>query len=266
MQLLRHRTLHDATRRERGRMLRMLLEDDVSASDAHAVLGIDTASPCAVAGFRIAVDDDVELSLKRARAVDLITVACEAFRRRVVCTWIGPTVYALFPAMTTASLERVAAMATDICSRSPQTLGVDMLAGISAIGPDLARASELRAEADRVLRVLGGGSTGRLAATLDEVRVPAILQSLADVVAERPDLRLPGVDVLRRHDAEHGKAFVPTLRAFVDAGGDVGLAAKALQVHPNTVRYRLKRVSEITGLDVESAADRLVIALALLPG
>jgi hypothetical protein len=264
MQLLRHRTLHDATRRERGRTLRMLLESEVSATEAHAILGIEAGSPCVVAGFRLSVDDDVELSLKRARAIDMITLACEAFRRRVVCTWVGPTIYALFPAMTAASLERVAAMAASTCGRSQQTLGADMVAGISTIAPDLAHAADLRAEADRVLRALVAGSEERLSATLDEVRVQTILHSLADLVQERPELRLPAVRLLHEYDAEHGKAYVATLRAFVEAGGDIGLAARALDVHPNTVRYRLKRIAEVTGLDPESAEHRLVIALELL--
>jgi hypothetical protein len=262
MQLLRHRTFHDATRRERGRTLRLLLEGEVSASDVHAILGIDPAGPCAVAGFRIFVDDDVELSLKRARAIDMITVACEAFRRRVVCTWVGPTIYALFPAMTPASLERVAAMAASICGRATSTLGVDMHAGVSTIGPELASATDLRAEADRVLRALA--ETDRVSATLDEVRVQTILHSLGDLVRERPDLRLPAVSHLQQYDAEHGKTYIATLRAFVEAGGDISLAARTLQVHPNTIRYRLKRIGEITGLDLESAQDRLVVALELL--
>ncbi|MBK5305061.1 MAG: helix-turn-helix domain-containing protein [Frankiaceae bacterium] len=139
-----------------------------------------------------------------------------------------------------------------------------MIAGISTIAPDLARATDLRAEVDRVLRVLVSGSAGRASATLDEVRVQTILQSLADLVQQRPDLRLPAVRLLQQYDAEHAKSYVPTLRAFVEAGGDIGLAARALQVHPNTVRYRLKRVAEITRLDLESAEDRLVIALELL--
>jgi hypothetical protein len=264
MHVLRHRTFHDATRRERGRTLRLLLEQETSAADAHVILGIDPSSPCAVAGFRISVDDDVELSLKRARAIDLITVACEAFRRRVVCTWIGPTIYALFPGMTAPSLERVAAMAADICGRSQHTLGVGMVAGISEIGPGLAHAPELRVEADRVLRVVGSGSDEQVSATLDEVRVQTILHTLSDLVTARPDLRLPALRRLMTYDGEHGKDYVPTLRAFVEAWGDVGLAARALKVHPNTVRYRLKRIGEITGLDLESAQDRLVVALELL--
>src|SRR3954454_13204172 len=47
-------------------------------------------------------------------------------------------------------------------------------------------------------------------------------------------------------------ALMETLRAYLDSDLDVGRTAEALFVHPNTVRYRLRRISEETGLDTQS--------------
>lgn len=57
-----------------------------------------------------------------------------------------------------------------------------------------------------------------------------------------------------------------TLRAYLDSGGHVEKCARELYVHPNTVRYRLKRVSQITDYDPLNARDAFVLRIALVLG
>ncbi len=57
-----------------------------------------------------------------------------------------------------------------------------------------------------------------------------------------------------------------TLRAYLDSGGHVEKCARELYVHPNTVRYRLKRVSQITNFDPLNARDAFVLRIALVLG
>ncbi|OAH41742.1 PucR family transcriptional regulator [Dietzia cinnamea] len=57
-----------------------------------------------------------------------------------------------------------------------------------------------------------------------------------------------------------------TLRAYLDSGGHVEKCARELYVHPNTVRYRLKRVSQITKFDPLTARDAFVLRIALVLG
>ena len=57
-----------------------------------------------------------------------------------------------------------------------------------------------------------------------------------------------------------------TLRAYLDSGGHVEACARSLFVHPNTVRYRLKRVSQITQFDPLRARDAFVLRIALAVG
>ena len=57
-----------------------------------------------------------------------------------------------------------------------------------------------------------------------------------------------------------------TLRAYLDSGGHVEACARELYVHPNTVRYRLKRVAQITGYDPLDARDGFVLRIALVLG
>lgn len=57
-----------------------------------------------------------------------------------------------------------------------------------------------------------------------------------------------------------------TLRAYLDSGGHVEACARRLYVHPNTVRYRLKRVGQITDFDPLDARDAFVLRIALVLG
>ena len=49
--------------------------------------------------------------------------------------------------------------------------------------------------------------------------------------------------------AEAGPALAETLDAYLDSGGAIEACARKLFVHPNTVRYRLKRITDFTGRD-----------------
>ena len=72
-------------------------------------------------------------------------------------------------------------------------------------------------------------------------------------------LLVPLVD----HDREHGTALVPTLRAFLQGDGSVTATAQDLQLHPNSLRHRLKRVGELTGSDPRVFADRVALSVGL---
>jgi len=63
-----------------------------------------------------------------------------------------------------------------------------------------------------------------------------------------------------------GGDLVPTLAEFLDAGGSVEATARARFIHPNTVRYRLKRVAEITGHTPSDPRDAYVFRLAVTLG
>jgi len=57
-----------------------------------------------------------------------------------------------------------------------------------------------------------------------------------------------------------------TLRSYLDNGGSLEATAKSLFVHANTVRYRLKRITEIIGQDVTDARVAFVVQTALVVG
>ena len=59
---------------------------------------------------------------------------------------------------------------------------------------------------------------------------------------------------------------IETLRAWLDAHGDISAAAAALHVHPQTVRYRIAALREELAPALDDADARLELALALRVG
>lgn len=66
--------------------------------------------------------------------------------------------------------------------------------------------------------------------------------------------------------AAAGSALSDTLDAYLDCGGAAETCARQLFVHPNTVRYRLKRIADITGRDPTNPRDAYVLRIAATVG
>ncbi len=65
---------------------------------------------------------------------------------------------------------------------------------------------------------------------------------------------------------DSGSGLLETLTAYVDTSGSIEATARSLFVHPNTVRYRLRRIAEVTGLTPADARDAYTLRLALTLG
>ena len=66
--------------------------------------------------------------------------------------------------------------------------------------------------------------------------------------------------------ADAGPALTETLDAYLDSGGAIEACARKLFVHPNTVRYRLKRITDFTGRDPTLPRDAYVLRVAATVG
>jgi hypothetical protein len=64
------------------------------------------------------------------------------------------------------------------------------------------------------------------------------------------------------YDAKHHAVLVETLAEYLDNGGNYDLTAKALLIHRSTLRYRLRRIREMTGIDLTDVESRLNLHIA----
>nr|MBA2558799.1 helix-turn-helix domain-containing protein [Propionibacteriales bacterium] len=65
---------------------------------------------------------------------------------------------------------------------------------------------------------------------------------------------------------EAGSGLLETLTAYLDMSGSIEATGRRLFVHPNTVRYRLRRISDVTNLSPADARDAYTLRLALTLG
>lgn len=83
----------------------------------------------------------------------------------------------------------------------------------------------------------------------------------AEVLAGNPFLET--IRALAEHDRKTNGDLVRTLDAYLEHGGALADAAASLNVHRNTLLYRIGRIEEITGIDLKDAGQRLNLHVAL---
>lgn len=85
-------------------------------------------------------------------------------------------------------------------------------------------------------------------------------------LAGDPTAAMTLTSTLTKPLSEAGANLTATLEAYLDAGGSVESCARTLFVHPNTVRYRLKKITDITGRDPTNPRDAYVLRVATTVG
>lgn len=68
---------------------------------------------------------------------------------------------------------------------------------------------------------------------------------------------------LTDYDAKNGTSLVETLEMYLRCDASLGAAAEALYLHRNSLAYRLRRIAELTGLNLDNLEDRFRLQLAL---
>jgi hypothetical protein len=68
---------------------------------------------------------------------------------------------------------------------------------------------------------------------------------------------------LLAYDDRHRAELLPTLREFLACSGSWNACAAKMYVHVNTVRYRIRRIEDLTGRDLSSLDDQVDFFLAL---
>jgi DNA-binding PucR family transcriptional regulator len=103
---------------------------------------------------------------------------------------------------------------------------------------------------------------GRANAEFADLGTYQLLLSLQDPEALRTfaDSVLAPLD---RYDEGHGGDLVVSLRAFLERNARWEAAAKDLFVHRHTLRYRIRKIEDLSGRKVASARDRMEFFLAL---
>jgi DNA-binding PucR family transcriptional regulator len=236
-------------------MVRDLL--DGTAADVAAVrLALAPDAPYVVVAFEAPGGN-----LPGSRLLQVIDLYCSTLRRATVTLDVSPRVYVVLSGAAIA--REVRQFAIESARRVTGATQAKVYAAIGRPVTSIDRVVESRQDVDRVMRVLLRPETRRTVADLDDVRAAANLLEVLDLVRERPHLLQGPLHLLDENGSARDLALISTLRAYLDYFGDVSLAADRLQVHPNTFRYRLRRATDVLGVDLDDPAERLMLALQL---
>jgi DNA-binding PucR family transcriptional regulator len=264
VRLAHHRLIADLRRQHSEATMALLLRGGAGAVEAGRRLGLDgpafrlaaiAAAPSAGgkdAGGRDALLERCATALRQQLSM---TRTAEAIAR------IGDAVYAVIPgpadaAESLAALRRLLLAARGAARpHSPEQVAI----GISGPVASLADLGQAREEADRVLQVLAGARSHDGCAEVGEVGLGVTMLRLAELESARTAGRRSVLDDIDDHDAAHAASYGQTLRVYLASFGDPTEASKALGVHTNTLRYRLRRLHELFGLDVADPDARFAL-------
>jgi hypothetical protein len=268
LHLLRVRAGADVQRRLRADLLSSALEGGTGAWDALDRLGL-TGQRLMVFGVAMSgareesVEAGADVAHERQRLSDAFALHLGAVHPGSAAALVGGVTYGLVPLAFSSvdGEERAVRIAHDFLDRVGDRMRP--VIGVGPVSADLAGLTLARAGADRALRVLCQSRGGRRVARLEDVQVEALILELRDLAAARGDRPTGAVARLIEYDRKHQSNLVETLQSWLDAFGNVTAAADALFLHPNTFRYRLRRVAEVGAIDLGDPEERFVAMLQL---
>lgn len=252
LHLLRSQASADLERQVEAALVAQLLDGAADAGILASRLGLPQH------GLRV-------VAVRAQRAGDRHAALLLAFERMTSgFGWSRPgrstlaenTVYTLLPADKAADARRwLDALVTTLPDDSVVHAGISATASVTEL-------TSARHEADECL-ALGERTGPGPAAAYDESWGDVVLDRLRTAARFGRLPRRGPVAELRDHDSRHSTRYLATLRAWLHAQGDPAAAGAGLGVHENTVRYRLRRMVEITELPLDDPARRLAMIVEL---
>src|SRR5258708_1418582 len=263
LHLLHHRLVAEAQSGLELELLSAVLRGGSLAEDAAHRLGLVAPAYRVVALSARADGQSQDILAGRIRTFAAMHFSTQD--RRVPVALLGDAIYGIVPSSgkPEQSLRALKERCEPLIARALTLMKAQLYIGA---GPQVATVAEIptsRGAAERALRILTERGTPAVA-EITEVRADALIKRVVDSCANDPELGRVPLERLQLHDRENGTAYVSTLRAYLDPFGDLRKAGRALGVHPNTIRYRLKQLENMPIVDLADPTVRLA-PLLLLP-
>jgi DNA-binding PucR family transcriptional regulator len=210
----------------------------------------------AVIGFEAVTDGRTERKTGSRRITDALALSANAFRPDAHVAPNGSRVYVMLP----GSGRAVESWVRGTIAALHRELGLDVRGVIAAGVIGLPAVATARTEIDRVL-----DSAARHPVAIDPIttlaraRTTVLLDEIITMISHDDRLIDPRVRELRQREP----LLAMTLQTYLDCFGDVATAAAELQVHPNTVRYRIRRLERLLDTSVSDPNTRLLLGLSL---
>ena len=261
----------------RGGFFDEILSDGLSGKEIEhraELLGCDLSGGAAVFFFSVPDLDELarkrklgELQLQHLKSLLYETVrgAVQEAHTNYICIPRSDSVLVLVG----SPLEERTALARHVLLRCGERIkNLPVHAGLGEPRESPEQVIESYREAESALqvgqRLAGTSGLEDRVHVFSALGVPRLLFALSQ---ERPEiLRAFKDDVIGpiiAYDAGRGTELLKTLKAYIECDGNVSEVAELIHVHKHTVRYRLRRITELTGLDVTKFEDAAQIYLAV---
>ncbi|MGH3439600.1 MAG: PucR family transcriptional regulator [Sciscionella sp.] len=253
LHLLRRRALVDTQRRRSADTVRALLAGRTSPRVAAAELGLGDR-PHRVVAIDVAGGSELDTEGVRLALSERLTAGVG---RQPAVAELHEVLYAVVPDGTGSgdwqSLRQGLA----------EQPGVQPLLAAGSAVP-LAELATSRAQADEALGLLRAGLLAGTTATHEDAWSALALHRAATAAAAAGVTSLGPLPRLQDQDATTGTDYLATLYHWLRYPVDPRLASAQLSIHPNTLRYRMRRIAEITGADLDDPDVRLALLTQLI--
>jgi hypothetical protein len=270
LHLLQARTEAEISDRRRGDLFAAALDDPAAAAEVAAGLALSPSRAVRVAAISIAgLSADAESVTAYHQILELAILHCGAELGFSAAVVRSDLVYLLLPveADDQAAVRR---LLTGIAAHGRRSYGYRLVIGVGAPVAGLANVSGSKEQAARVVtflhRDLDGSTAGASEPTVgfaETFTERLALSALAEHISLVDEAAGDTVAKIRGYDAANTTDYVPTLKAFFEAHGNISKMAQALHVHANTCRYRMSRITDLFGVDLDDCDARLVLWLQL---
>ncbi|MEV4251225.1 helix-turn-helix domain-containing protein [Streptosporangium canum] len=265
LHMLRFRAGTDAENRLRADLVNVALEGGAGASDALDQLGV-FKEPAVVMALGLPHDrdgDPAHLTAERQRLTSAFAIHLDVVQPRSAVALLGDVAYAIVPIAGEPAHghERAVQIASNFLLRTGER--TTAMIGIGSVAQEPAALAQSRNNADRALRVLFSGQIGKRVASIADVYTETLLMEMRDIAAANGHELTAPIARLVAYDAKRQAHLIETLRAWLDAFGDIITASANAFVHPNTFRYRIRRVAEVAQIDLQDPSTRFSAMLQL---
>jgi purine catabolism regulator len=267
IEMAKNRAIAFAVEQTRGDWVQMWLsgtqaDDDLMATRAQQA-GFDTDSLCMVAVFRAATASGAALPLE-----SLTPLVRDDLSRRQIAGAVGQyvdVIVALYPLNDLSHVKNARMIIEEVrdqlAMRAPSGL---VAAGISRPTQGLSALREAYREAKDALSISNELGDLEQATFYGDLKLYQLLLALKSHNLEHlRQFYEATLGPLVDHDDRKQGDLLRTLNGFFQSYGNLAKAAQDLDVHRNTLVYRLERISELTELDLDDADNRLILHLAL---
>jgi sugar diacid utilization regulator len=277
LEMVKDRLAHEVEQRVRRGFADDLIagryDDAEQMRDRARYLGYDLTGPFQVLVFdidqfgRYVAEQrlsEADIDALRRRFADALLGVARHHAPRATVAGRHDRLSLIFSRVDTASSKLVDSVIAAVRSRAEQTLpGLTVSVGVGRVyaDPDQVRTSYQEAsQAILVLRRLGG--VGKTVAYSDMGITRLLLH--VENPAELIEFARKRLQPVLAYDEHHNGILIAALEGFLGANQSISQAAEQLDLHPNTLRYRLRKVEELLHCALSDLAQLLDLQLACI--